>query len=327
MSPNDRFFFHTFPRPKQCELSEATQNRALSILRFMKEAGLVLAPEIVNWQLPLQEGGVEHLPILQRRACFTELSVGELDGHMATFGPISLSFDIDKLRAIGLTPVIYVPQGAGIGSLSQISSFCVKAAWHTRYVLQRLQELKEVSDPATALKRFGYPLSPNATLQLQNTDPTGTAVANYTVPASNVDAMMKHIGYRNIPFDHSIGMLSVFLNIFYPTDNTHSGELLGYYRQREWRLIGGELNFNNRLLGRPLTQPEIARLMTIDEHFWSRELSWAGSLRPRSALAVIYDPADKWDFFEIVEKVFVPRSIEMEARAIAGNKVAVVDEI
>ncbi len=71
------------------------------------------------------------------------------------------------------------------------------------------------------------------------------------MPASNIDAMMKHVGYRNIPFDHSIGMLGIFLNIFYPTDNTHSGELLGYYRQREWRLIGGELNFNDRPLGRP----------------------------------------------------------------------------
>ncbi len=151
-------------------------------------------------------------------------------------------------------------------------------------------------------------------------------MANYTVPASNIDAMMKHVGYRNIPFDHSIGMLSVFLNIFYPTDDTHSGELLGYYRQREWRLVGGELNFNDRPLGRPLRQAEVARLMTIDGHFWSRELSWEGTLGPRSALAVIYDPADNWDFFEIVEKVFVPRSIEGRARAIAGDKVAVVDE-
>ena len=182
----------------------------------MKEAGLVLAPEIVKWKLPLQGGGVEHLAILQRRACFTELSVGELDRHATTFGPISLSFNIDRLRAAGLTPVIYVPQGEGIGSLSQMSTFCVKAAWHTRYVLERLQDLKVASNPTSALEKVGYPLSPNATLQLKNTDPEGKIVADYTIPASNVDAVMKHIGYRNIPFDHSIGMLSVFLNIFYP---------------------------------------------------------------------------------------------------------------
>jgi hypothetical protein len=302
MSLNDRFFFHTFPRPEQRESAEATLDRALDILSFMKEAGLVLAPEIVNWELPLEGGGVEHLSILERRACFTELSIGELDRHAATFGPISLSFNIDRLRAAGLTPVVYVPQGVGIGSLSQISTFCVKAAWHTRYVLQRLQELKVVSDPASALERFGYPLSPEATLQLQNTDPAGNIVANYTVPASNIDAVMKHIGYRNIPFDHSIGMLSVFLNIFYPTDDSHSGELLGYYRQREWRLIGGELNFNNRPIGRSLTPAETARLLAIDQRFWSRELTVDGVLQSRSALAVIYDPLENWNFFELVEQ-------------------------
>jgi hypothetical protein len=114
MSSNDRFFFHTFPRPGQGESAQATLDRAINILSFMKEAGLVLAPEIVNWELPLQDGGVEHLSILQRRACFTELSIGELDRHATTFGPISLSFNIDKLRAAGLTPIVYVPQGAGL---------------------------------------------------------------------------------------------------------------------------------------------------------------------------------------------------------------------
>jgi hypothetical protein len=325
MSLHDRFFFHTFPRSGQSESPEATLNRALDILSFMKEAGLVLAPEIVKWELPLQGGGVEHLSILQRRACFTELSIAELDRHAATFGPISLSFNIDKLRAAGLTPVVYVPQGTGIGSLSQISNFCVKAAWHTRYVLDRLQDLKIVSDPASAHEKFGYPLSPDATLQLQNKDPGGNLVANYTVPASNVDAVMKHIGYRNIPFDHSIGMLSVFLNIFYPTDNAYSGELLGYYRQREWRLIGGGLNFNNRPIGRGLTPTEIARLTAIDQRFWSRELMLDGALQTRSALAVIYDPVQNWNFFDLVENVFVPRSIEARARSIAGDKIVVMD--
>jgi hypothetical protein len=187
-----------------------------------------------------------------------------------------------------------------------------------------LQELKVISGPASALERFGYPLSPEATLQLQNRDPSGNIVANYTVPASNVDAVMKHIGYRNIPFDHSIGMLSVFLNIFYPADNTHSGELLGYYRQREWRLIGGELNFNNRPIGRGLTPAETTRLTAIDQRFWSRELLLNGVLQTRSALAVIYDPVQDWHFFDLIENVFVPRSIEERGRAIAGDKIIVM---
>jgi hypothetical protein len=204
MSSSDRFFFHTFPRLHQDEAHEATLDRAVSILQFMKDTGLVLAPEIVTWEIPLPDGGVEHLQVLQQRACFTELAISELDRHSATFGPITLSFNIDRLREAGLTPVIYVPQGAGMGSLSQIATFCAKAAWHTRYVLERLQDLKVLSDPDTAIARFGYPLAPDAAFNLTNTDPVGKVVASYSVPATNINSIMKYIGYRNIPFDHSI---------------------------------------------------------------------------------------------------------------------------
>jgi hypothetical protein len=251
LQDSQRFFFHTFPRWKKDETREATIERALKILDFMKQVGLVLAPEIVTWELPLPAGNVERLSLLQRRACFTELAYGELADHAAIFGPFSLAFDIDRLRNAGLTPVIYAPQGFGLGTMSQISSFCVKAAWHTRYILERLQELKNICDPAKSMDLFGHPLSPTAQINLTNVDAIGKPVAEYPVPAANIDSVMKYIGFRNIPFDHSIGMLSVFLNIFYPTDNSHTSELLEYYRQREWRLIGSDLSFN----GRPIACP------------------------------------------------------------------------
>ena len=114
----------------------------------MKEVGLVLAPELVNWDVSAISGGAEQLHILQRRACFTELSATELVAHSAIFGPVAMSFDIARLRGAGATPVIYVPQGVEETALSQISMFCVRGAYHTRYVLRHLQELKELSDPA-----------------------------------------------------------------------------------------------------------------------------------------------------------------------------------
>src|SRR5207244_284150 len=117
-------------------------------------------------------------------------------------GPISLSFDIDRLRSAGLLPVIYAPQGVAAGLISQMSTFAVRAAWHTKHVLARLQELKDCADPALAIARFGHPLNPDATFQFQNIDPKGSVVARYEVPISNIDSLMKFIGYRNIPFDH-----------------------------------------------------------------------------------------------------------------------------
>src|SRR5260370_27379241 len=171
MTLTDRYFFHTFPRPKQNEAPEAALDRAVEILRFMKEAGLVLAPEIVTWEIGVAGGGVDRLQVLQQRACFTELAIGELRGHAATFGPISVAFNIDQLRGAGLTPVIYVPQHFGMGSLSQLGTICTKAAWHTRYVLERLEELKMMSDPDTAVARWGHPLAPDAVANLTNTNP------------------------------------------------------------------------------------------------------------------------------------------------------------
>jgi len=102
MSVSNRFFFHTFPRPKKDEDKEATLTRALKILRFMKDVGLILAPELVTWEIQLPDGNVEKLPVLQQRICFTELATDELDEHSATFGPVTLAFDIQELRLISI---------------------------------------------------------------------------------------------------------------------------------------------------------------------------------------------------------------------------------
>lgn len=240
----DRRFFHSFPRAKTGEREEVTLDRGLSILTSLKEVGLVLAPEMVEWDVGAITSGREQLRLLQRRASFTELSFGELVGHSRAFGPIALSFDIGKLREAGATPVIYVPQGLTASALSQIGTFCVRGAYHTRAVLRQLQELEEVSDPSRAQKRFGQPTSSDYTLKLQNTDPSGKIVVSKEIPAAHVQYFLQHVGFNSIPFNHSTGILSVFMNMFYPTDNTHADVQLGYYRQREWRLIAGDMNFN-----------------------------------------------------------------------------------
>ena len=319
----DRYFFHSFPRPKKDESEDATLERGLKILAFMKDFGLVLAPEIVDWDVSLISGGAEQLQILQRRACFTELSTDELPGHSAIFGPLALSFDLAKLRSAGAIPAIYVPQGVEASTLSQIGTFCVRGAYHTQHVLSQFQDLKEQSDPELAAKKWGMPVDPNYTLNLQNTDSACNIVATYTIPASNVRNVLQHVGFNNIPFDHSIGVLNLFLNMFYPTDNTHTGDELGYYRQREWRLIAGDIQFNGRPIGRSLSKAETAKLREIDCEFWSRELKVNGVFHQRSELAFLYEPTQEWNFLELVEAIFVPKHAVKQVRSIVGNKFAV----
>jgi hypothetical protein len=323
---SDRYFFHSFPRPKADELAANTLERGLLILEFMKQIGLVLAPEIVKWSIDIGGGAKDEFSILQQRACFTELETTQLPAHNIVFGPISLSFDIGKLRAAGAMPVIYVPQGVMDNPLSQIGVFAVRGAYHTKYVYERLQALKEICDPQIAVRKFGQPLDK---IFLKNHDPTGKVVAEYEVPASNINDLMQHIGYRNIPFDHSIGVLSILASMFYPTDNTYAGDQLGYYRQREWRVIGG-LNLNSRPMGRKLNGQEEAGLKSIDNQFWTREIevptleASEPDRQKRVSLALVYDPIEGYNFFDFVEAVYVPKAAEDRARAIVGEKVRVL---
>lgn len=221
---HDRRFFHSFPRPKQGESDGAVFDRGLEILAFMKEAGLVLAPEIVEWDVSVVSGRPELHYVFQRRACFTELTVPKLSEHSKKFGPISLSFSHIALRDAGAMPVIYVPQGTNAIGLNQIGTFCMRAAHHTLAVLGTLEMLRKSSDPELLASSTGKTVSSNCSITLNNTEPSGAVVASYNVPMDHVRHVLQHVSFNNIPFDHSIGMLNVFQNMFYPTDNTHTGE-------------------------------------------------------------------------------------------------------
>ncbi|MGD0046793.1 MAG: hypothetical protein ABSE42_07210 [Bryobacteraceae bacterium] len=318
-----RRFFHSFPRPKKDESEDATLDRGLSILTLMKQVGLVLAPEVVIWDISAFSLGAKQLSILQRRVSFTELSVTELAEHSAIFGPISLSFDIAKLRGAGATPVIYVLQGTAGSPLSQVATFCVHGAHHTKYVLSQLHELKEVSDPARLAQRLMTPVSPNCEITLRNTGPAGNVVAEYKVKALDVQHVLQYVGFNNIPFDHSSGILGFFLDMFYPADNTYKSDQLGYYRQREWRLTASNVNLNGRPIGRKLSSGEIAKLEKIDREFWRREIVVDGAEHRRSDLALVYDPMPGWDFFDLVEEIFAPQRATDRVRAIVGDRVTI----
>jgi hypothetical protein len=83
-----RHFFHSFPRPKRDESANDTLDRGLKILTFMKQVGLILAPEVVHWDVSVLAPDAPQVHLLQCRASFTELAISELARHSKTFGPI-----------------------------------------------------------------------------------------------------------------------------------------------------------------------------------------------------------------------------------------------
>lgn len=315
-----RSLFHSFPRPNGRSAAEIT-SLGLAILRNMFNAGLVLAPEVVTWNH--QHG--DPTIILQRRMCFTELAASELPEHAKTFGPFALRFLPEKLRAAGAMPVIYAPQELPGHPASVIAEFCVKAAWHTKYVLERLEDLRKTAETLNTGTYNGSPVDKDATINLNNATPDGTRVNEFKIKPADVVALMTHIGYRNIPFAHSIAMLAIYENMFYPTDNAYSDDLLGYYRQREWRLVQSNLEINGQPVSRPLTAVERRELEAVDPVFWQRELTVRGQTSSRSALAQIYLPYGGQTSRNLIESIIVPPSVEAEVREFYDGEIEVVE--
>lgn len=322
-----RYLFHSFARPKHTETPEQTFARSLQILEYVKEIGLVLAPETLSWNVDVLSGGQETLSLSQTRICFTELSELELPGHCRQFGPLALAFDIGGLRKVGAMPVSYAPQGQGGDALGQLATFVVRGAYHTNYILQRLRDLKNGSDPAfiqAQAAAMGVGVAPNVNLTLNNADANGNIVAQYQVPADHVRHVFEHVGYNNIPLEHSLAVMDILLNVFGPTDNTVNGAAMEYYRQREWRLIGAKIAVNGRSLCRDLTVQERARLLQIDQGFWSRVISFDGVMTAREAKALLYSPRDNWSPLEIVTAVYTPKGTEKRVRATMGDAIPVI---
>jgi hypothetical protein len=167
-------------------------------------------------------------------------------------------------------------------------------------------------------------MAPNCNLNLRNTDQSGNVVASYSVPALQVQNILQYVGFNNIPFDHSIGALSIFLNMFSPTDNLHSGEALGYYRQREWRLMAGDVHVNGRPLGRHLSDDEKGKLAAVDSLFWTRRLPIEGKGDvSRLDLALVYEPTPGWNVLDFIKSIHAPANALARVKGIIGESVPV----
>jgi hypothetical protein len=72
------------------------------------------------------------------------------------------------------------------------------------------------------------------------------------------------------PPDILLPALEGMLKFFYPADDLHHDEVLGYYREREWRIAGNIAIRGVEMMRRPSTEL-IERLKTLDGDFFGRE--------------------------------------------------------
>ena len=322
----EHFFYHSFPRLRPGDQTEMIITKGLNILRNVKELGLIIAPEIVEWRQPLIDGTHRVTHLRQKRISFTELARSQVVEHGKKFGPFSLEFKIDVLRRMGALPVIYMPQSLRMsGDLSTLGAMIVTQLGDVKYTINQLQILSQITDPQWILANGVMPpgvtatsVSPDFTINLRNTGDDGNAVTEKTVPAKFVRDVIDYIGFKNAPFDLMLGVLSLVQTLFYPTDDDLHDDLLSYYRQREWRIAGGFL-FNGVAHGRSLSDAEKTKFLEIDGRFWSREIADDQGAFRRIDETVVIDQFEGKPISDWLSAVLVPPQAFDQAKAIFGD--------
>ena len=320
-----RYFYHSFPRPRRGESREETVNRGWSILQSMRSIGLILAPEIVEWRTPVSIGSPSPIRLLQQRICFTELSPDELGAHSTRFGPFSIEFDVMTLRRAGALPVVYMPQALSRQDhLALLGPIIVSHLGHIKYTIEQLEFLNRFNDPSYVKNQFpeAERMSPDCVLTLTNGDQSRGTLQEFQVPWRAIRDLLGYLGFENAPYDAMTGVTSVVQSLFYPTDDEHSDDLLGYYRQNEWRITGGYY-INGVPRARSLEEDEKLSLAELDSAFWKRELSDGKGGFFRANKALVLSESDR--LLKTVRRLYVPEEKAQEARRIFGERVTIAD--
>ncbi len=322
MKNETRFLYHSFPRPRSSETQSQTANRGWAILESMQKLGLVLAPEVVEWDDPVGLGTPSPIQVLQRRICFTELHPGELGGHSTRFGPFALEFDTNALRRIGALPVIYMPQALSTQDhLALLGPFVVGHLSQIRSSLEKLYELDQLDNLENwqAQHPEATSISDDCSVKLRNVDDSDGVVQEFEVPVKTIRGVLNYLGFRTAPFNAMIGAASIAQAMFYPTDDEHQNQELGYYRQREWR-ITADYSVNGSPRGRSLQDEEKELLLGLDQSFWGRQTHPSREHRRVDEALALVQPTPS-ELIAMVGRLIVPDDFADKARKIFGDRV------
>ena len=317
----NRHFYHCFPRPRPGEAYSKTVDRGWAILQSISRSGLVLAPEVVEWKTPVSIGSPSPVQILQQRICFTELSRNELGEHAKRFGPFAIESDPLALRRAGALPVIYMPQALSEQDhLALLGPIIVSHLGHIRHTMEQLNTLDQFKDPEFIQNNFpgARRMADDCVLTLRNGDASRGTVQEFRIPWSAAKDLLSFVGFENAPFGAMIGVAAVAQSLFYPTDDDHVDDRLGYYRQREWR-ITADYVVNGAPRGRPLAEEEKNRLKKLDKSFWNRELTYQDETFRRIDKAVVLLRPSPAELSAMTTRLIVPRERIRDTRQLFGD--------
>ena len=299
----ERYLYHNFPRRGAGSATEI--NKGLAILSCIRDLGLLLVPEAIEWSQPVTNGPPRAFPVLQSRVCFTDLSPAELSQHGERFGHFALEFDVESVRRLGAMPVFYIPQregGVGTSLLALIAD--------ARYVVNRAAQLDNIlrtyADSGQSIKlQTGFARNPGAE-------------RTFLIRNNEINTYLEALNYLNhliTPWQMlSIGM-DAALNFFYPADNVIHDKPLQYYQQREWR-IACNFAINGVYVLREPTPEEKTRITEIDPAFFSRVIQTDLGQFATLDKSLIHPGLNGRTILQLARRVIVPESALEESRSL-----------
>jgi len=177
-----------------------------------------------------EKQSIRGIEMMQRRICFTALSPSELPKHALVFGSFAIEYTTEVLLKLGALPAIYLPELAG-GEV-------------------------DLGDAGMRLLR-GLGLVEHVLIRLKNSD---DPIAK-TIGAELAEMKTDLHNLRWVP--------TIAQNLFYPAGSRkYDTGLLGYYEQREWKIIENFTRLNSE--GKPvwdfvsLTDDQKIELVTMN---------------------------------------------------------------
>ena len=298
---SQRFMYHAFPR--RGREHENRDEKGLRILQNIVRSGLLLTPERIEWPGEFFPGGKRGKPFssYNTHACFTELALDELPSHAESFGAFAIEFDIMTLRTLGAAPVLYIPLAEDDAGLLGVGEAFMARLLDMTMLLERLQAFLQFAEPAAAA-------GPNFHIRVVEDPDTRDLFIATEVPAPSVcilpRAPLDQVAQRNpsfVPpalgpqgapigcdtgglltimriltwgiqsFDEQLKAIRGMTGLFYPTERAGADDKLLYYRQREWRIVGGRVKDGAEITSKP-TDEEIEVLIEIDRDFFTKVL-------------------------------------------------------
>jgi len=293
----ERYFYHSFPRRKG-ETDEV--ERGLKILSMMKKMGLLLTPENVSWpNLSSDSSSLESWTIAQVRCCFTELGPADLLQHAEHFGHFAIEFDIDVLPRLGAIPVFYLLRRP-IGGAEVLSKEFIACIGDIQTLLKRLLYLEDLIRTNSNKDKMVI-ITKN-----EDTRETRSSVGG----AEDLLASLTEDIQPTARLDAEIRALSGY---FYPIDDLDYTSPLGYYQQREWRILG------NMGITRPLEAPERESLLQLDADFFKEKLKFGTGIHARIDECKVFQELDGKPIIEYARRVIVPAVAVQRVREIVNE--------